>query len=286
MSILRKINFGYWRIVIEQRADAFHDIETNIRDFLSAQPFQNFAALKSGRQVAQLRDRKSRLCRRRSGGKVDIGGVGKLVFDPVFFFGRNRRRAPNALANISAEVLLQKGDDPPPDPVAQRRQVFVRRVFAKFQPMLANVIVDFVPPDSKQGANDCKIDLFNPAFRNFSDPAETSRSGTTKQVDQKSFDQIVGVVAEKNGGRLQAIGYLSKKFIARFPSRGLDRNFLLCRERSHVRGSHFKIDIIISGQFSDEPRIRVARSATELMIQMADNQFSVAAFVQPVQQRN
>jgi len=275
MSILRKINFGDRRIVIEQRADAFHDIETNVRDFLSAQPFQNFAALKSDRQVAQLCDR-----------KIDIGGVGELVFDPAFFFGRNRRRAPNALANISAKVFLQKGDNSPPNPVAQRRQIFVRRVFAKFQPMLADVIVDFAPPDSKQGANDCKIDIFNQAFRNFADRAQAGRPGTTEQVDQKSFDQIVGVMAEKNNSRTLLFCHLRKKFIASFPRGGFDRDFLFCRERSHIRGSDFKIDIVIGRQFFHEAGIRVARSATELMIEMADNQFSIAAFVQPVQQRN
>src|SRR5260370_16266825 len=117
MSILRKINFGDWRVVIEQRADPFHDIEADISDFSLAQPFQNFAALKGNRQLAQLRDRKSRLCRRGSGGQVDIGGTWELVFDPVFFFAANRCRAPDALANISPEVLLQIRNDSPTNPL-------------------------------------------------------------------------------------------------------------------------------------------------------------------------
>jgi len=49
MSVLREINLSDARIVIEQRADAFHDIEADICDFSHAQPFQNFAPLKSDR---------------------------------------------------------------------------------------------------------------------------------------------------------------------------------------------------------------------------------------------
>ena len=267
MSILRKINLGDWRIVIEQRADAFHDVEADIRDFSRAQPFQNFAALKGDWQIAQSRDR-----------KIEIGGVGELALDPVFFFGDNHCRAPNALANVSSEVLLQIRNDSPADTIAERRQIFVRCVFAKFQSMLANIIVDFVPPDSKKRANNCKIGILNPAFRKFSNRAKTGRSGTTKQVDQKSFDQIVGVMCEKNGATSVAPGYLRKKLIARFPSRGFDRDFLSRRERTHIRRPHFNFDIAFGGKFFDEARISGARPATELVIQMAEDQFSVAAF--------
>src|SRR5438477_113221 len=118
--------------------------------------------------------------------------------NPVYFFAGNRCRAPNALANISTEVLLQIRNDLPADAVAERRQILVRSIFAEFQPTLANVIVDFTSPDSEERAHDCKIDIFNAAFRNFSDRAKTGRSGTTKQVNQKSFDQIVGVMGEEN----------------------------------------------------------------------------------------
>jgi len=247
MSISRKINFGGTRVVTEQRANIFHNIEADICDFSRAQPLQNFAALKGNRQIAQLPDR-----------KIEIGGIGELILDPVFFFGSDRRGTPDSPANVSSEILLQIRNDPPANPIAKRRQIFVRRVFAEFQSMLANIIVDFTPPDSKKRPNDCKIDIFNPAFRNFSDRAKTGRSGTAKQVYQKSFDQIVGVMPEKNVLCVTPFGNLRKEPVARCARGGFDRNFLFCRERSHACRSNFKIEMIFCRKFFDEPRIRVA----------------------------
>ena len=132
MSILWKINFCDARLVAEQQANIFHNVEADINNLSRAQPFQNFTALKGNRQIAQVRDRKSPLCRRGSSPQVDIGGIEELILDPVFFFGRNHRRAPNTMANIPAECFFQIRNDPAANPVAQRRQIFVRRVLGNF----------------------------------------------------------------------------------------------------------------------------------------------------------
>src|SRR5207244_8981076 len=100
----------------------------------------------------------------------------------------NHRRAPNTMANIPAECFFQIRNDPPANLVAQRRQIFVRRVLAEFQPMLANVAVDFSAPNSKKRANNCKIVTFNPAFRNFPDRAKTSRARASKQTNNEPSD--------------------------------------------------------------------------------------------------
>src|SRR5438552_18705959 len=165
--------------------------------------------------MAQLRDRKSRLCRRGSGAQVDIGGSGELILDPVFFFGRNYGRAPNTLANIPAKCLFQIRKNPPANPIAQRRQILVRSVLAEFQPMLANVAVNFSAPNSKKGPNNCKIDILNAAFRNFPHRAKTGPARAAKQVDQKSFDKVVGVMREKNGLGAPLFRNLRKELITR-----------------------------------------------------------------------
>src|SRR6266487_1179643 len=45
MPILWKINFGDTRIVIEQRAYIFHNVEAGVCDLPRAQPFQDLPAL-------------------------------------------------------------------------------------------------------------------------------------------------------------------------------------------------------------------------------------------------
>ena len=124
--------------------------------------------------------------------------------------------------------------------------------------MLANVAVDFSTPNSKKRANNCKIVTFNPAFGNFPDRAQTGLARAAKQVDQKSFDKVVGVMSEKNRLGASLFRYLRKKIVAHFASRGFDRDFLFGRERTHVGGSHFKIDIVLGSQFFDEVRIGIA----------------------------
>ena len=70
-----------------------------------------------------------------------------LIVDPVLFIGGDSRGSPNILTNIAAECFLQIRNDAMPDAVAQRREIFVGRVFAEFEPVGANIYVDFAAPD-------------------------------------------------------------------------------------------------------------------------------------------
>src|SRR5260370_25846616 len=49
MSTLRQINFSDAGIVVEQRANIFHNVEADVCNFSGAQPFQHFATLKRDR---------------------------------------------------------------------------------------------------------------------------------------------------------------------------------------------------------------------------------------------
>ena len=93
-------------------------------------------------------------------------------------------------------------------------------------------------------------------------------------------------MSEKNRATSAAFRYLGKKLIARLARRGFDRDFLLGRERTHVCGSHFKIDIALRGQFFHKTRVSITRAAAKLMIEMTNDQFSVAALVQPMEERD
>jgi len=78
-------------------------------------------------------------------------------------------------------------------------------------------------------------------------------------------------MGEKNRATSSAPRDVREKLVARFARSSLDRHLLFCRDSANVCRFKFKIEIAISGEFLDESRISVARAATELMIQVADN---------------
>src|SRR5713101_8908248 len=120
MSILRKVDFCNSRVAIEQRANALNYFETDIGDVARAQPFHDRATLKSRRQVAKFFDR-----------KIDILQVGMFCqrFDPLFFFRRDHGRTPDVSSNVAPDCFFKIRNDAAADAIAQRRQIFVRRVF-------------------------------------------------------------------------------------------------------------------------------------------------------------
>ena len=59
-----------------------------------------------------------------------------------------------------------------PDAVAQRREIFVGRVFAEFEPVGANICVDFAAPECEQGTNNRKIDSTDMSRGNFAHGGE------------------------------------------------------------------------------------------------------------------
>ena len=61
MSVLRQIDFGDARLLIEKRANALDQIEADAGNILFTQPIQKLPALKGNRQVAHFLD-----------GKIDI----------------------------------------------------------------------------------------------------------------------------------------------------------------------------------------------------------------------
>ncbi len=63
------------------------------------------------------------------------------------FLGSNHCCSPNVLADVAAKRFFQIRNNTVANPIPHRREIFVGRVFAKFQPMFAHIVVDFSPPD-------------------------------------------------------------------------------------------------------------------------------------------
>src|SRR5438477_1770208 len=100
--------------------------------------------------------------------------------------------------------------------------------------MFGDVLVNLTTPHAKKWAHDGKIDIVHASSRNFPHCAKPGCARTAKQVNQKSFNQIVGVMAKKNRSSAFLFGNSSEKFVADFARRSFDRGFLFRRERAHV----------------------------------------------------
>ena|ERR1700730_3497447 len=79
---------------------------------------------------------------------------------------------------------------------------------------------------------------------------------------------------------------LGEKRVAGLTRRGFDRALFFLRERSNLYRGELEIDVISPREFLHKPRIGVAGSSAQLMIQMANDQFLVTETDQPVQQRD
>src|SRR4029077_21122657 len=233
--------------------------------------------------------------------------------DPFFFIRNNHSCSPNILADVAAEHFLQVRNDPMSNAVAQRCEIFVRSILAKFQPVLADVIVDLFAPDAKKRAHDRQVDAVDSSCRNFPHRRKAGAAGATKQIDQKRFDQIVGVMRDEDCPALLAPCDFSKECVARFTRGSFDRHLLLLPERADVGRAEFKFkatdrcrasaSLARGRSWHAEPlpnnflvvalyqpfyklRIGIARSSAQSMIQVANDKSFVTQADQPVQQRD
>src|SRR5262249_38786978 len=135
VSILREINLGD-AIRFEELPYTFDQIKRNAGNFMTAQPFHNCAPLKRSGQREKFVN----------GERRGMFSVAALFVDERFFFGCDRRRAPDRLSNVATYGFLQIWNDSASNPIAHRNQIFIRRVLAKLQPACPNETVDILPP--------------------------------------------------------------------------------------------------------------------------------------------
>jgi len=275
MSIFGKIDLRNLRF--EERTDAFDYIKSDISDILFAKPCHNYAPLQRSRQAAEFFDRQMLISR---------GRRCCHPLDTIFFFGRNGRGAPDARPNFATKRFFQIRNDAVAQPIAQRSEIFVRGIFAKFQAILSHVPVNLVAPNSKYGADNRKVDIFDPADGNIAHSSETGETGATEKINQKRLDQIVGVMGEKDCVTASVFRDFCKELIARIARGGFDRHLLFLREHSNARSSQCKIEIVFGRESFDKACIGPARSEPQLMIKMANNQISISEIDQPMKQHD
>src|SRR2546423_8512742 len=226
MSILGKIGFR-GRGGIEQRAHALDEIKTKVDNLFAAQPRSNGAALDGHGKGAQLFDAElSQLCQ--------FGR--QQLFKEALFFARDGGGAPNVLANVAAKRFFQIWNDAVPDAITQRSEILVRSVFAEFHSMRANVFVDLVAPDAEKRTDNHKIDTVNSARRNVAHGAESGGSRAAEQIEQESFDEIIGVMSKEDGATFLSLRDPGKEIIAGVARRGFNRPLLFRGKSADIFG--------------------------------------------------
>ena len=165
--------------------------------------------------------------------------------------------------------------------IAKGIKILVRSVLAKFEPLLAQINVDLFAPDTEKWANNDKIKLVDAARGDLTHSGETSRSCTAEQVQEKSLDEIVCMMCQKNRAAATSLRNFGKKRVARLTRRGFDRHPLFLCERANVCRTDLKIDTVFRGEFFDKAGISLGGAPAEVMIKMADDQFAIAKIDQP-----
>jgi len=127
--------------------------------------------------------------------------------------------------------------------------------------MLANIFVDVGAPEAKKRADDGKIDIGNLAHCYSAHGAQARGSRAAKQIDQKCFDQIVGVMAQKNGLAFLAFRDSGEKRIPRRARSSLDRHFVFRSQHGDVGRANRQIEIEFGSEFLDEARVGLGRLA-------------------------
>ena len=112
------------------------------------------------------------------------------------------------------------------------------------------------------------------------------RTGAAKKIQERGFDQIIGMMGEKYSGAAAAASDLDKKGKARETSRGFNRQLRSLGQSADVSRPNLAVELEVSRDLLDKARVPPRFSAAQLMIQMADDQFVVAQVDQEMQQRD
>src|SRR6476619_4241622 len=106
----------------------------------------------------------------------------------------------------------------------------------------ANIKINLLAPDAKEWTHDRELDFVDRTDGDFTHTGVTAHSRTAKEIDQKSFGQIVCVMAEKNCSATLASSDLGKELIPRLAASCFDRHFLLSCKNTNVSRSNLDIE--------------------------------------------
>jgi len=132
-------------------------------------------------------------------------------------------------------------------------------------------LIDFLAPDSKQRPNDLELGSRDATRTGLAHSAKAGRPGAAKQIHQKSFHEVIGVMAEKNRATPATPCDARKKFVTCRASSCFDRLPRIARERGNVGLAKLELTMEFCGQPLNESRVGFARATAQLMIEMANN---------------
>src|SRR6187399_3295993 len=104
-----------------------------------------------------------------------------------------------------------------PDTITKRAEFRVRLIFAEWNLIGCDVLVDLVPPNREQRTNNRERRFADLMGGNLTQRRQASCACTAKKINEKSLDQVVGVMGEKNGVAAAAGSDFCKERIARDP---------------------------------------------------------------------
>ncbi len=140
------------------------------------------------------------------------------------------------------------------DAIAKRIEIFVRCVLAKFDLMLAHINVDFFAPDAEERPHNGKIDIVDAAGCNLAHSAQACRPCAAKEIDQKGFDQVIGMMREENRFASSVSCSFSEKFVPGVARSGFNRHLLFCGESANVRRLEFEFGAKRASGRDERPR--------------------------------
>ena len=170
--------------------------------------------------------------------------------------------------------------------VAHRIKLGVGSVLAEFQAMPPGIFVDLLTPCAEHRSDDLQIGSADPACRRLAHCAKTGRSGAAQQIQEKRFDQIVGMMPDKDCVATMTSRHRCEKLVARIAPGRLDRHFLFRRQGADIHGSHDEIAAKLDCNVVDEFRVGLTRAPSQPMVEMAQNEAGIAQLDELMQKRD
>ncbi len=275
MAVAGQICFCRGRAGIEQTPHSLDQIEIELSDSLGLKPFLDGAALERPWLRAEC-------------GRVELVGFELFgidqALDPFCFIRGNEGGTPEGRADVAAQEFFDVRDEPAPDPIAHWLQTLIARVFSILQPPRLYILIDFLAPNAKQRSNNLQLDSQHATRTALAHSAKAGRPRAAKQVHQESLNEIIRVMAKENRLAAPPACEARKKFVTGHASRRFHRLFRCASQGAHIGLINLEPTMKFGGQTLHELRVGFARAATQSMIEVANNQPSVAKIDELMQQ--
>jgi hypothetical protein len=262
---------------LNESPNALDQIEIEIANASGLQPLVNGSPLQGARLRPEFR-------------RIQFPGFGLIginqSLDPISLIDGDERGSPDSHAHLPAHLPLDVGNHAAAHSIANGTKVFVGRILAKFDLVGLYICVDLVAPNPEQRPDDLEFRSRDSSRGYVTHSPKTRGTGAAKQVHQKSFHEIIGVMTQEKRVAAPASRDAGEKIITRHPPRRFDRLLRTTGQRGNVGSTNLEFAMKLCGQTFDEIRVGCARAASELMIEMANNEPPVTLLDELMKQRH